>query len=261
VKIVKESGLVFALTHNYTGNPLIRQLRQMFEEGHFGKVRKVIVEYLQDFLCYPHEKEGHKQAVWRVDPKQAGRAGTLGDCGCHALNLMEYITQDPAVELCADRTTFLPGRILDEDANILLRFQGGGRGLMTVSQIAVGEENNLNIRIYTEKAGIHWEQENPNYLKINWYERPRETWTRSSKYLSKGAKDVTRVPTGHPEGYLEAFANIYCGVVEAIRAYLDGKPKKIEEYNFPTVLDGLREMHFIEKALESADKGSVWVGL
>jgi predicted dehydrogenase len=259
VKLVEKTGLVFALTHNYTGTPVVRHVRQMFRRGELGKIRKVIVEYLQDFLAYPHEKEGQKQAVWRVDPKQAGVGGTLGDCGSHALNLMEYMTGDPVAQLCADKSTFLPGRVLDEDVNVLLRLRGGGRGQLTASQIATGEENNLNIRIYTEKAGIRWAQENPNYLRIDWYEKPRQILARGSGYLSKAAKDATRVPGGHPEGYLEAFANIYCGAVEAIRAYIAGKPLQSEQYDFPTVYDGLRGMLFITRAVESATQGSVWV--
>jgi predicted dehydrogenase len=261
VELVEKTKRVFALTHNYTGTPVVRHVRQMFEDGKLGKVRKVIVEYLQDFLTYPHEKEGMKQAVWRVDPQQSGLGGTLGDIGSHAFNLMEYITGDPVIQLCAEKTTFLPDRVLDEDVNVLLRFKGGGKGTLIASQIAMGEENNLNIRIYTEKAGIHWEQENPNYLRIDWYEKPRQILARGNKYLSKPAKDASRVPSGHPEGYLEAFANIYCGAIEAIRASIDGKPLNTASYDFPTVYDGYRGMAFITKAVESSNAGAIWVDL
>jgi len=260
VRIVERTGLVFCLTHNYTGHPLIRHARELFRSGQMGKVRKVLVEYLQDFLMYPHEKEGMKQAVWRTDPAQAGAVGTLGDAGSHCENLLEYITGETVSELCADFTTFLPDRVLEEDASLLLRLSGGGRGAMTVSQIAVGEENGLTIRIYGEKGGILWAQENPNYMDIYRYNQPRQTITRSHKeYLNDFATWSTRVPTGHPEGYLEAFANLYCGAVEAIRRYIDGKPMKTLEYKFPTVYDGLRGMRFVTRAGESAKRGSVWV--
>ena len=261
VNIVEETGLVFALTHNYTGHPLVRHARHLFSSGEMGTVRKVIVEYLQDFLMYPHEKEGQKQAVWRVDPKQAGLGGTLGDVGTHALNLMEYIINDRVTRICADKTTFLPDRELDEDVNVLLRLSGGGKGILTVSQIATGEENNLWIRIYASKGAIVWRQENPNYLEVYRYGESRQTMTRASGYLSATAREATRVPTGHPEGYLEAFANIYCGAIEAIRNHIDRNPLKKNEYNFPTVYDGLRGMQFIYKAVESSDEGSVWLDL
>jgi len=261
VKLVERTGLVFVLTHNYTGHPLVRHARELFRSGGMGTLRKVIVEYLQDFLMYPHEKEGMKQAVWRTDPAQAGVGGTLGDVGSHCINLLEYITDDPVASLCADKSTFLPDRKLDEDANILLRLKGGGKGIMTISQIATGEENALRIRAYASKGAIRWEQENPNYLEVFRYGKERETLTRAAGYLSERAAGATRIPVGHPEGYLEAFANIYTGAVEAIRRHIDGKPMKTSKYNFPTVYDGLRGMAFIYAAVESCEKGSVWVDL
>jgi len=261
VRLVEKTGLVFALTHNYTGHPLVRHARGLFASGEMGTIRKVIVEYLQDFLMHPHEKEGMKQAVWRVDPSQAGIGGTLGDVGTHCVNLLEYITGDPISQLCADKATFLPDRKLDEDINVLLRFKNGGKGVLTASQIATGEENGLRIRIYGSKGAVLWAQENPNYLEAYRYGEARQVLTRGSGYLSDVAKESTRVPTGHPEGYLEAFANIYCGAIEALRRHIDGNPMKTEEYNFPTVYDGLRGMEFIYKAVESCDKGSVWVDL
>jgi predicted dehydrogenase len=249
------------LTHNYTGNPLIRYARELFQSGGIGSVRKVIVEYLQDFLMYPHEKEGMKQAVWRTDPALAGLGGTLGDVGSHCINLLEYVTCDPVVKLCADKSHFLPDRKLDEDANILLRLKGGGKGVMTISQIATGEENALRLRVYGSEGAIRWEQENPNYLDLFRYGKERRTLTRGSGYLTDVAVESTRIPVGHPEGFLEAFANIYVGAVQAIRRHIDGKPMKTEEYNFPTVYDGLRGMAFIYAAVESAEKGSQWVDL
>ena len=259
VKLVEESGLVFALTHNYTGHPLIRHARSLFQSGEMGTVRKVIVEYLQDFLMVPHEKLGQKQAAWRVDPAQSGEGGTLGDVGSHCVNLLEYVTGDPIIQLCADKSTFLPDRQLDEDVNALLRFKGGGKGMLTISQIATGEENGLTLRVYGSEGAILWAQENPNYLQFYKYGQPRQTLTRGQEYLSDPAKGSTRIPTGHPEGYLEAFATIYCGVAEALRRHIEGNPMKTEEYDFPTVYDGLRGMQFISKAVQSATEGSVWV--
>lgn len=258
VKIVNKSKLIFGLTHNYTGNPLVREARELFSSGELGVVRKAMVEYLQDFLMYPHEKEGMKQAVWRVDPSQSGVGGTLGDVGTHAFNLLEYITGDTVTELCADTSTFLPDRTLDEDANILIRLKNGGKGSISVSQIATGEENGLRIKLYASKGAVIWEQENPNYLKVFKYSEPRQEYTRNASYNSGSTSSVCRVPTGHPEGYLEAFANIYVGVCDAIRAFIDGKALSPADYLFPTVMDGYRGMLFITRAVESNKAGSIW---
>jgi len=260
VELVEETGLVFCLTHNYTGNSLVRQAKEMFRSGEMGEVRKVMVEYLQEFLMYPHEKEGNKQAVWRTDPARSGIAGSIGDVGTHAFNLLEYVTGQKVVEVCCDKSTFLPDRKLDEDANMLLRLEGGGKGILACSQIATGEENHLWLRVYASGGGIIWDQENPNYMSVYRYGEPRELYTRGrDEYLTDEAMEVTRVPWGHPEGYLEAFANIYADVAEAIRARIDGDPMDTEDYKFPTVYDGLRGMQFIYAAVESAEKGSVWV--
>ena len=261
VKLVENSGRVFALTHNYTGHPVIRHARHLFRSGEMGAIRKVIVEYLQDFLMVPHEKLGQKQAEWRVDPAQSGIGGTLGDVGTHCANLLEYVTGDPIVELCADKSTFLPDRQLDEDVNALLRFKGGGKGVLSISQVATGEENGLTLRVYAEKGAIKWAHENPNYLERYRYGEPRQTLARAQGYLSEPAAASTRIPPGHPEGYLEGFATIYVGVTEAIRRYIDGNPMKTEEYDFPTVYDGLRGMQFIYKAVESCNNGSTWVSI
>jgi predicted dehydrogenase len=258
-QLVESSGRVFAVTHNYTGHPLIRHARHLLRTGELGRVRKVVVEYLQDFLTVPHEKLGQKQAAWRVDPAQSGIGGTLGDVGTHCVNLLEYVTGDPITQLCADKSTFLPDRTLDEDVNALLRFKGGGKGVLVISQICPGEENGLRLRIYGEKGAVLWAQENPNYLELYRYGQPRQTLTRGQGYLCEEAKACTRLPTGHPEGYLEAFATIYCDVVRAIRRHIDGAPMKTEEYAFPTVYDGLRGMQFIYKAVESCENGSRWV--
>ena len=260
-KIVEKSGLVFALTHNYTGHPLIRHARHLFQSGEMGTVRKVLVEYLQDFLMVPQEKLGSKQAAWRVDPAQSGIGGTMGDVGTHCVNLLEYVTGDPIAQICADKSTFLPDRKLDEDVNALLRFRGGGKGMLTISQVACGEENGLILRVYGTQGAIKWAHENPNYMEFYRYGEPRRTLTRSAGYLSQAAAEVTRIPPGHPEGYLEAFATIYAGAIEAIRRHVDGAPLKTEEYKFPTVYDGLRGLQFINAAYESAVKGSVWVNM
>lgn len=261
VALVERTGLVFGLTHNYTGHPLVRHARDLFRDGAMGQVRKVIVEYLQDFFAYPHEKHGQKQATWRVDPAQAGAGGTLGDCGCHAINLLEFVLGPQVTSVCADKSTFLPDRVLDEDVNLLLRLRGGGKGVMTLSQIAIGEENALTLRIYAEKGSVKWAQENPNYLEIYRYGEERRTLTRGSGYVSAAAADATRVPVGHPEGYLEAFATIYDGFVRAVRAHLEGQPMPAAKYNFPSVRDGLRGMEFIHAAVQSANAGATWVNL
>ena len=261
VKLVADSGRVFALTHNYTGHPVIRHARHLFRSGEMGAIRKVIVEYLQDFLMVPHEKLGQKQAEWRVDPAQSGIGGTLGDVGTHCVNLLEYVTNDPIVELCADKSTFLPDRQLDEDVNALLRFKGGGKGVLSISQVATGEENGFTLRVYAENGAIKWAHENPNYLELYRYGEPRQTLARAQGYLCEPAAASTRIPPGHPEGYLEGFATIYVGVTEAIRRYIEDNPMTTEEYDFPTVYDGLRGMQFIYKAVESCNNGSTWVSI
>jgi predicted dehydrogenase len=261
-RLVEKSALVFALTHNYTGYPLVRQARHLFTSGEMGVVRKVLVEYLQDWLVEPLEKRGSRQASWRTNPAEAGIGGAVGDIGTHAFNLVEYVTGDVVTAVCADKSIFLPDRTLDEDINALLRLRGGGKGVLTVSQIATGEENGLRLRVYGSRGAVSWEQENPNYLRLYRHGRPRETLTRGrSEYLAPAAMAATRIPWGHPEGYLEAFANIYIGAIDAIRRHIDGKPMNRAEYEFPTVDDGVRGMRFIDKAIESADGGAVWVTL
>ncbi len=261
-RVVERSGCVFALTHNYTGYPLIRHARHLFGSGQMGVVRKVIVEYLQDWLMEPLEKQGSKQAAWRTNPAESGIGGALGDIGTHALNLVEYVTGDRVASLSADLTTFLPDRTLDEDVNALLRLEGGGKGVLTVSQVATGEENALRLRVYASKGAIAWSQERPNYLELFRHGQPRETLSRGrSEYLAPEAMAATRVPWGHPEGYLEAFANIYGGAIAAIRRHLDGRPMPPSEYDFPTVHDGVRGMRFVYASVESAKRGGAWLPL
>ena len=260
VRIVERTKLVFALTHNYTGYPLVRHARQLFASGEMGTVRKVIVEYLQDWLIEPLEKSGSKQAAWRTNPAESGIGGAVGDIGTHALNLVEFITGDPVSAVCADKSMFLPDRTLDDDMNALLRFQGGGKGVLTISQIATGEENGLGLRVYGSKGAIAWSQENPNYMQVYRHGKPRETLSRGrAEYLAASAMEATRIPWGHPEGYLEAFANIYRGAVQAIQRFIDRRPMPTADYAFPTVYDGLRGMQFIYAAVKSADAGATWV--
>jgi predicted dehydrogenase len=258
-RVVDKTGRVFALTHNYTGYPLVRHARHLFRSGEMGTVRKVIVEYLQDWLMEPLEKQGSKQAAWRTNPAESGIGGAIGDIGTHAFNLVEYVTGDPVNSVSADLSTFLPDRQLDEDVNALLRFRSGGKGVLTVSQVATGEENGLRLRVYASKGAILWAQENPNYMDVYRHGLPRETLSRGrSEYLDSSATAATRTPWGHPEGYLEAFANIYGGAIDAIRRHVDGNPMPPD---FPTVHDGLRGMRFIYAAVESAKKNGAWVSL
>jgi predicted dehydrogenase len=261
-RIVEKTGRVFALTHNYTGYPLVRHARHLFRSGQMGSVRKVIVEYLQDWLMEPLEKQGSKQAAWRTNPAESGIGGAIGDIGTHAFNLVEYVTGDQISSVSADLSTFLPDRTLDEDVNALLRLQSGGKGVLTVSQVATGEENGLRLRVYASKGAIAWSQENPNYMDVYRHGQPREVLSRGrSEYLASPAMAATRIPWGHPEGYLEAFANIYAGAIDAIRRHLDGHPMPPSDYDFPTVHDGVRGMRFIYTSVESAKKGGAWVAI
>lgn len=258
-KIVAKSGKVFALTHNYTGNAMVKQARDLVRTGKLGPVRKVVVEYPQGWLSTALEKSDQKQAAWRTDPKRSGAAGCIGDIGTHAENLARYITGLPIAELCADLTAFVPDRALDDDGNILVRFQGGAKGVLHASQISVGEENNLNIRVYGEKAGLEWKQEHPNQLLVKYPDKPTEIWGRGNGYLtSAAAKAAARTPAGHPEGYLEAFGNIYREVFRAVRAEVSGK-KLPKDLDYPTIDDGVEGMAFIETVVKSAKLGAKWV--
>ena len=258
-KIVAKTRKVFALTHNYTGNTMVKQARDLVRSGKLGTIRKVVVEYPQGWLSTALEKTDQKQAAWRTDPKRSGAAGCMGDIGTHAENLARYITGLQIEELCADLTTFVPGRRLDDDGNVLLRFKGGAKGILHSSQLSVGDENNLNIRVYGEKAGLEWKQEHPNQLLVKYPDKPTEIWGRGNGYLtSAAAKSATRIPAGHPEGYLEAFGNIYREAFRAIRAEVSGKalPKDLD---FPTIDDGVEGMAFIETVVRSSRLGAKWV--
>ena len=258
-KLVKETGLLFALTHNYTGYPMVKQARAMVHRGELGKIRKVVVEYPQGWLSTKLEDTDQKQASWRTDPKRSGIAGAMGDIGTHAENLAEYITGLQITELCADLTTFVDGRLLDDDGNILLHFNNGAKGILHASQISAGEENDLNIRVYGEKGGLEWRQMEPNSLIIKWLDRPMQVLRTGVGNLYPEAQAHTRIPAGHPEGYLEAFANIYRNFAICLRAKLQGKEPDPVYQDFPTVSDGVRGMQFIQKVVESSKSEQKWV--
>lgn len=255
--LVKKSGKVFVLTHNYTGYPMAKQAKAMVEKGEIGKVKKVVVEYPQGWLLKRIELDGQPQALWRTDPKQAGPAGCLGDIGSHCANLVHYITGLEIEELCADLTTFAAGRALDDDVNVLIHFKGGARGILHASQICSGEENNLKIRVYGEKASLFWEQERPNYLYVFSNDGPMKVYSRGQGYLSEAARLGCRIPPGHPEAYIESFGNIYLGAAASIREAVSGKKIK-PRLDHPGVEDGVRAMAFIETVIESANSKVKW---
>jgi len=259
--LVKSTGLVFGLTHNYTGYPMVRQAREMVAAGDLGEIRVIQVEYPQDWLTEKAEDTGLKQAEWRTDPTRSGPAGCVGDIGTHAYNLACFISGLELTELAADLTTFVPGRALDDNAHMMLRFNNGARGMLWSSQVAPGNENALKIRIYGEKGGLDWEQEHPNHLYFTPFGESPRLITRGGSGSGDVAGRVTRIPPGHPEGYLEGFANIYSDVAEVISARLAGVDADAGALNFPTVLDGVRGVRFIEAAVNSSAKGGVWVGI
>ncbi|HEY4065347.1 MAG TPA: Gfo/Idh/MocA family oxidoreductase [Burkholderiaceae bacterium] len=257
---VKQQGTVFAVTHNYTGYPMVRQAREMVRAGAIGPIRKVIVEYHQGWLATQLEATAHKQADWRVDPARSGIAGAMGDIGSHAENLVEAVTGLQIEQLCADLTAFGPGRRLDDDASILLRFKGGARGVLLASQIEVGCENDLRLRVFGERGTLDWRQEAPNELIHLRLDGPRTALTTNSPWLSEAAKRACRLPAGHPEGFIEAFANLYTGVAADIHSRIEhGVPAVDAEY--PRVEDGARGVRFIEKTVESSASSQKWTGM
>ncbi|MEY3536440.1 MAG: hypothetical protein RLZZ582_2016, partial [Verrucomicrobiota bacterium] len=258
--IVKKTGRLYGLTHNYTGYPLVKEARHLVHSGKLGKIRKVVVEYPQGWLATRIEASGQKQAAWRTDPKRSGAAGCIGDIGTHAENLAEYITGLQISELAADLTAFVKGRKLDDDGNILLRFKGGAKGVLHSSQISVGEENNLNIRVYGELGGLEWHQKEPNTLLVKWMDQPMQVYRTANGYLSDAAKAAGRTPPAHPEGYLEAFANIYKNFASAIRAKQAGKKLAKDDIanDYPKIEDGVRGMAFIEAVVASSKANAAW---
>ncbi len=256
LQLVRRSKALFALTHNYTGYPAVRQARAMMRDGLIGEVRKVLVEYQQDWLMEAVEHSGNKQAVWRTDPARAGPSGCLGDIGTHAENLLQFVTGLSIRALCADLTSFVQGRRLEDDANLLLRLEGGAKGMMVCSQVACGEENNLAIRIYGTRAGLEWHQQEPNTLLHKPAGEPWRLLRAAHGYLDASAQASTRTPAGHPEGYLEAFANIYRAFIADVLQLRTGQAPR---GGYPTAQDGVRGLRFVAAALESAKRGSQWV--
>ncbi len=258
-RVVEGSGVVFAVTYNYTGYPMVKQARHMVREGLLGKIRKVIVEYNQGWLASRLEEAGAKQAEWRTDPARSGIAGAIGDIGSHAENLVYTITGLEVSEICADLTTFVGGRRLDDDGNLLIRYEGGAKGVMIASQVSAGEENDLRIRIYGTEGGLEWRQEEPNYLYHRPAEEPERVLKRGNGYLYEEAKRASRLPPGHPEAFFEAFANVYMGVAATIRARQEQVEPDELPWDFPTVYDGARGVHFIEKTVESGRSDKKWL--
>ena len=257
-QIVEKTGLTLALTHTYSGYPMVKQARSMVKENKLGKIRKVIVEYPQGWLSRLSEREGNAQAAWRTDPKRSGKSGAMGDIGTHAAHLAEYITGLKISEICADLNTVVDGRLLDDDGNVLIRFDNGANGVLIASQIAAGEENAIKIRVYGEKGGLEWIQEEPNSLYLKWLDEPKQIYRTGGAYLSDVAKHNTRIPAGHPEGLLEAFGNIYRNFILTVSAKLNGETPTPEMLDFPTVDDGVRGMAFIDNVVASSASNEKW---
>ena len=256
--LAAEKDLLFGLTHNYTGYPMVKEARELIKAGALGSIRRVIVEYIQGWLAERLETQGNKQAIWRTDPRFSGSAGCMGDIGTHGENLLEYVTGLEIDSLCADLTTFVPGRLLEDDGNVLLRFSNGARGVLLASQIAVGEENGLKLRVYGERASLEWVQTDPNSLVVRWPDRPFEVRRTGGPGVSEAATAATRLPAGHPEGFLEAFAVLYRNFSAALEARLAGRDPTSEELDFPTIDDGVRGMAFIDAVVDSSNRGGVW---
>ena len=258
-QLVEGTGLVFGLTHNYTGYPMVKEARHLVRSGAFGAVRRVVVEYIQGWLAVREEAAGNKQAEWRTDPARSGAAGCMGDIGTHGENLAEYVTGLKIESLCADLTTFVPGRQLEDDGNVLLRFENGAKGVLFASQIAVGEENGLRLRVYGETGGLEWRQMEPNSLIVRWPDRPYEVRRTGGPGVSEAAADATRLPAGHPEGFLEAFALLYRNFADTLLAQRAGRKPSEQNLDFPTIADGVRGMAFIETVVASAKAGATWL--
>lgn len=255
---VKESGRLLLLTHTYTGYPMVKEARERVRRGDLGKIRLVYVEYPQGWL-YTDCSATNKQAAWRVDPKRSGKAGCMGDIGTHAFNLAEYITGLRTEALCGELHTFVPDRLLDDDGAALLRYEGGARGVLMASQVAISQENSLSIRVYGEKGGLEWHQEEPNTLLMLWPDRQPEVIRTGGAGLSACATANTRTPAGHPEGYLEAFANLYRHFAATLQARLAGEKPRPEDLDFPSVEEGVRGMQFIEAIVSTNSSNQKWI--
>jgi predicted dehydrogenase len=260
VRTVRRTGLVFGLTHNYTGHPLVREARERVRAGELGAIRVVQVEYPQDWLTTRIEATGQKQAAWRTDPAQSG-GGAIGDIGSHAYNLAAFITGLQAESLCADLSTFVAGRRVDDNCNVLLRYAGGARGMLWACQVAPGNENALRVRVYGDQGGLEWRQERPDLLHLFRFGEAPQTITRAGHGAGPAAAAVSRIPAGHVEGYLEAFASIYTGCAELIAARIDGREPDPAARLVPSVEDGARGVAFIAAAIESSSRGGVWTVL
>jgi predicted dehydrogenase len=258
---VRRTRLVFGLTHNYTGYPMVRQARALVADGQLGRIRVVQVEFAQDWLTERLEETGQKQAAWRTDPAQSGPAGCLGDIASHAYNLARFVTGLGCEAIAADLSTFVPGRRLDDNVNMLLRLSGGARGMLWASQVAPGNENNLRLRVYGERAGLDWRQEDPNYLWLTPHGKPPQLLRRAGAGAGPAAAHATRIPPGHPEGYLEAFAQLYADLAERIAAHRDGRSADPVASLVPGVEDGVEGVRFIEAALKSSRADATWVTL
>jgi predicted dehydrogenase len=259
--LAKKHDRIFAVTYNYSGYPMVRQARQMVAEGRLGTIRVVQVEYPQDWLTEPLEATGQKQADWRTDPARSGAGGCIGDIGTHAYQLAGFVSGLAVTELCAELSTFVAGRRLDDNAQVMLRFAGGARGALWASQVAPGNENSLRLRVYGSKGGLEWRQEQPNQLQWSPFGQPTQIIARGTGAANAAAARVTRTPSGHPEGYLEAFATLYTEIAQAIRAARRGGAKADKAVQFPTVVDGVQGVEFIEAVVASSKRGARWVRL
>lgn len=257
-KKVRDSGLLFCLTHNYTGYPMVKQARDIVSKGKIGSLRRVVVEYPQGWMASPLEAEGMKQAAWRTDPASAGASFTMGDIGTHCANLLEYICGLKITEVYARLNTFVKGRKLDDDGSVLLNLEKGAHGLLWASGVAVGEENGLNIRVYGEKGSLRWRQEEPNTLEVRWPDKPRHIIRTGTPPAGRQANANTRLPAGHPEGFIEGFANLYNNFADALSKTIEGKKTKPESFDFPGVDEGVRGMAFIEGVVKSS-KTNKWI--
>ncbi len=257
-QVVRSTGRLLVLTHNYSGHAMIRQARHLVQSGELGEIRKIVVDYPQGWLSSALERAGQKQAAWRTDPRRSGAAGCMGDIGTHAEHLARYVTGLQLDSLCADLTTFVKGRRLDDDGSVLLRYRGGARGILHASQVCLGEENALSLRVYGTRASLAWRQERPDELVVLRADRPRELQRRGNAYLCPQARAAARIPAGHPEGYLEAFANLYLEAFRGIRALAAGKPLP-RDLDVPTIDDGVAGMAFIEAVVKSPRGGARWI--
>ncbi len=258
-ELAKKNGALFAVTYTYTGYPTVKQAREMIKRGDIGEIRFVNAEYPQEWLATPAEKEGSKQAAWRTDPKQTGKSNCVGDIGSHVENMVSYMTGLKIKSLCARLDTFVPGRVLDDNATIMVEYQGGAKGVYWTSQVAIGYDNGLRVRIFGTKGSIQWSQENPNYLVVSRLGKPTETLSRGRDGFYPHAQGYSRIPSGHPEGYFEAFANIYKTFIGALATLKAGRQPTAEEMDFPTVEMGIDGVRFIGKCVESSQKGAVWI--